>query len=293
MLVRNEESSGTFPTSRLASLCFLLIFPVFLFPQDQARDRQEIEQHIERAEAALKANQTSAIVDDFRAVITLDLNNVAARANLGVIACVQAACTKADEDFRQLRMLQPFHWKAKSLLRMCEERQGRFSSEQTLPEKSFPDLQDHKLRTLIGVNLAQLDYRSGKLTRTEEVLSVLEQFDPINVEVLYTCYPISSALAAHAEDSTALIDPNSAGIYQIVAQHLVNEGSIQGAIAQYRHVPRLDPRFSGAHLELGEAIFQNSKSEPARTHAQREFQAVLALNLCNSESECRLGEVYC
>ena len=271
---------------------YLLALPVIYFSQNGTGRKQEIKLHFERAQAALKANSPDVAVNEFRAVLTLDPNNVEARANLGVIEYVKGDYTQASEDLRQALKLQPSLWKVEALLGMCEKRLGRLQSAQALLEKSFPHLQDPKLRTQVGMDLVELDYQNGDMASAVEVLPVLEQLNPTNVDVLYIAYRTFSALAEHAVDSIALTSPDSARMRQIMAQHLVNEGDIPGAIGQYRKALGLDPSLSGAHFELGEAILQNSKSEPAREQAQKEFEASLALNPYDSKSEVWLGIVY-
>jgi tetratricopeptide (TPR) repeat protein len=275
----------------LSSFC-LLIFPVISFSQSQGEKRQEIKSHFERAQLALRANKPDVAVTEFRDVLTLDPNNVEARANLGVIAFVQGDYVKAGEEFRQALKLQPSLWKAQALLGMCEKRLGKFGSAQTLLEKSFPHLQDPKLRTQAGMDLVELDCQSGDTARTIEVLHALEQLSPTDVDVQYAAYRIFSGLAEHAQDKIALINPDSVRMRQIMAQHLVNEGDLPGAIAQYRKALGLDPSLSGAHFELGEAILQNSKSKPDIEQSQKEFEAALALNPYDSKSECWLGKIY-
>jgi len=270
----------------------LLALPVISFSQNATRTRQEIKLHFERAEAALKANSPDVAVNEFLAVLSLDPNNAEARANLGVIAFVQGDYTKARENLSQALKLQPSLWKAEALLGMCERRMGRLQSAQVHLAKAFPHLQDPKLRTQAGMDLVELDYRNGDMASTVEVLSALEQLDPTNVDVLYVAYRTFSALADHALDSIALTSPDSARMHQIMAQHLVNEGDLQGAVAQYQMALGLDSSLTGAHFELGEAILQNSKSEPAREQAQKEFEAALALNPYDSKAEVWLGIVY-
>jgi len=278
---------------RCAMLSFsLLVFSVISSSQNGEGKPQEIRLHFDRAQEALAANRPDVAVNEFRAVLALDPNNVEARANLGVIAFAQGDFAKADENFRQAVKLQPSLWKAQALLGMCEKRLGKFGSAQTLLEKSFPHLQDPKLRTQAGMDLVELDYQNGDAARSVEVLRALEQLNPADVDVLYVAYRIFSGLAAHAQDDIALINPDSARMHQIMAQHLVNEGDLPGAIAQYRKALELDRSLSGAHFELGEAILQNSKSNPDIEQSQKEFEAALALNPDDSKVECWLGKIY-
>ncbi|MGD0126932.1 MAG: tetratricopeptide repeat protein [Terriglobia bacterium] len=272
-------------------LCWLLFLPAICFSQDGAGNKQQIKLHFERAEAALKANHPDEAVSEFRAVLALDPKNAEARANLGVIKFVQGDYANASEELRQAVSFEPSLWKAVALLGMCEKRLGKLPSAHEHLEQSFAHLQEPKMRTQAGMDLVELDYQNGDMAGAMEVLPVLEQLNPTNVDILYIAYRTFSALAEHAVDSIALANPDSARMHQILAQHLVNEGDITGAITQYQKALELDPRLSGAHFELGEVILQNSKSESARAQAQKEFESALALNPNDAKSEVWLGIV--
>src|SRR6266849_1712884 len=61
----------------------------------------EIRVHLQRAQAALKANAPEVAVKEFRAVLALDPKNAEAHTNLGVIAFSRADCQSAESDFRE------------------------------------------------------------------------------------------------------------------------------------------------------------------------------------------------
>ncbi len=228
----------------------------------------------------------------FRAALARDPNNVEARANLGVIAFVDGNCAEAAVHFRKALKLQPSLHRAEAMLGMCEKRLGRAQSALMLLEKSFPHLEDTRLRVQAGMDLLELEYAQGNLAKTVEVLQTLERIDPPNANVQFAAYRFFSNLAAGARDRIALTDPDSPRMHLIMAQQLVNRGDLPGAIAQYEAVIRLDPNFAGAHFELGEAILQNSRSNEARARAVKEFEAALKLNPHDARSECWLGHIY-
>src|SRR4029077_18245519 len=114
---------------------------------------------------------------------------------------------------------------------------------------------------------------------------------PSNADVLYSAYRIYSDLANRARDGLALLAPDSARMHEIMAQHLVNEGDLASAIAQYRKALAIDPKLRGIHYELGEAILQDSTSDTAIETAEKEFQAALSENPGDASAEYRLGRV--
>jgi tetratricopeptide (TPR) repeat protein len=253
--------------------------------------QQEIRAHAQRAQEALKAKNPEAADREFRAILSLDPTDTDARANLGVIRFFQADWTGAAEQFRQVLKAQPSLWKAQALLGICEKHLGRPGEAQRLLEQSVPHLDDGTLRTQAMLELVEILYRAGDLDKAAGFVGTLQHASPSNADVLYAAYRIYSDLANHARDALAVLAPDSARMHEILAQHLVNEGDLSDAIAQYRKALTIDPKLPGIHYELGEAILKDSTSDTAIDTAEKELQAALAENPGDARAEYRLGRV--
>jgi tetratricopeptide (TPR) repeat protein len=273
------------------ALALSLLMTPSLWPQVGADRQREIRAHAQRAQEALKSNNPAAADREFRAILALDPNDTDARANLGVIRFFQADWTGAAEQFRQVLKVQPSLWKSQALLGICEKRLGHPVEAQRLLEQSVPHLDEGAMRTQAGLELVEILYRAGDLDKAAGIAGTLEHASPANADVLYTAYRIYSDLANHARDALALLAPDSARMHEIMAQHLVNEGDLSGAIAHYRKALAIDPKLRGIHYELGEAILKDSTSDTAIVTAEKEFQAALAENPGDASAEYRLGRV--
>jgi tetratricopeptide (TPR) repeat protein len=158
-----------------------------------------------------------------------------------------------------------------------------------LLEKSFPHLQDRQLRTRAGIALVEIDYQRRDFESALVILNSLQKIDAANPDVLYVSYRIHADLAAQARDNLALAAPDSARMHQLLAEHLVTEGKIKDAVAQFREALQIDSRLPGVHFELGEALLQESASQDARQQAEQEFKTALEVNPADAKSECSLG----
>ena len=276
----------------LASVFSVVFLSTLSHSQNSDSQQREVQSHLQRALDALRVNDPDTAAREYRAALQLDPKNVDARANLGVIAYMQGQYSAAAENFREVLKLQPSLWKVQAMLGMSEKRLGQFDSARTWLEKSFPHLDEPKLKTQAGLELAELDYQVGDLGKSVEVVGALWQLDPKNVDVLYSAYRTYSDLAGSALNAIALLAPDSARMHLMIAEHLINEGDRDGAIAQYRKVLQLAPQLHGAHFELGEALLQKSKTMRDREEAEEAFKAELALNPLDVSSECRLGDLY-
>jgi tetratricopeptide (TPR) repeat protein len=258
----------------------------------QTDTRRQIQDHFERAQTALKANQLDSAADEFRQILELDTKSAAAHANLGMIAYRQTKYAEAVRWFSAAVQLNPSLWDAQAFLGISHVRLSHGREAQPFLQQSFQHIQNQSLRTEVGLHLIRIAQESNTLGSVVDVLQDLQRSVPNDPEVLYAAYRVHSDLAAHALESLAKSAPDSARLHQILAQAALTQDDVAGAIAEYRKVLQIDPHVPGAHLELGRAIIQASQDEAARQEAQQEFETELAANPRDADSEYELGQIY-
>jgi tetratricopeptide (TPR) repeat protein len=272
----------------VGSILYLIAVPN---PSAQTGNRAEIEQHYEKAQAALHSNQSAVAEKEFREILRVDPRNVSAHANLGVIAYTEKDYKRASEEFRTALKLQPNLWNAKAFLGMSELRQAHRATAQPLLEDSFEHLQDDHLKSQVGMEIISLDYQSPDPDRATDILRVLLRIQPSTPDVLYTAYRTYSDLAARALSNLAETAPDSPQMHQILAQASASQDDFAGAIAQYRKALEGGAELPEIHYELGVMILANSQTEPARAEAEKEFNLSLAGDPSNAYDEYMLGEI--
>lgn len=250
----------------------------------------ELAAALERGHAALKANDQAQATEQFRAALKLDPANAEAHANLGVLAFVHGDCQSAEQEFKSALRAAPTLTKAEALLSICEKRLGQPSARADL-ESAFAKLKDAKLRVQVGVELADLYYRSGDLDRTLPILHTLVDENPDNVDLLFFAQRVYSELADNTLNKLALLAPESARMQQLIAERLINEGDLKDAIDHYRKALAGDPRLPGMHFELAEAILQSSNDANAQAAAQQELEAAINVDGDSPGVECALGRI--
>jgi tetratricopeptide (TPR) repeat protein len=269
------------------SLLFLSVLPA----HGQTSQVEGMKLHYARAQEALKANQLDIAAREFQEILRIDPHNAEARASLGVIAFTERNYTQAAKEFNESLRLKPDLWNAQAFLGMSEMRLGNLEEAQTLLEKSFPHVQEGKLRAQAGSDLIYTYYVSGRLDKASEIVKVLETLEPDKPDTLYTAYRVYSELAARALATLIKVAPESARTREILAQSLMSHNDYSAAIQEYRRALEADPNLPEIHFELGQALLSYSANESSRSEAEKEFQAALIANPADANAEYELGEV--
>ena len=250
-----------------------------------------IKTNLQRAEAALLANDLETAIREFHAVLALDPKNAEAHADLGVIAFFRGDCATAVANLRDALSAAPTLAKAQALLGICLRRSGDPSAAALL-EKSFPRLTEAKLRRLAGMQLIGIYEQRGELDHAALVVAALVDIDPEDVNVLYMAQRIYSELADDTLNKLAIISPGSARMQQVIAERLVNTGDLNGAIEHYRKALEIDPRLPGLRYELSEAILESSPSNPdSQGAAEKELEDAVTNEGDSAGIECELGRI--
>jgi tetratricopeptide (TPR) repeat protein len=261
--------------------------PIF---SQSASSAQQIQSHLRQAQEFLRTDRPDLAVGEFKAILTLDPNNVTARGDLGTLLYFQGDYEKAAVDLRAALKSNPALWKTQTLLGMCEKRTGHMTSARADLEKAFPQLQEEKLRVEAGMELIEIYYASRDLDKAADVVSVLRRLKPDDAGILYTAHRIYSEQADEAMLGVSMLAPNSAWMHQLMAQEMVRQGNTEGAIAHYREALRIGPRIPGLHFELAE-VLSGASSDSDQQQAEKEYQSALAQNPFDEKSECRLGKI--
>lgn len=251
----------------------------------------EVTIDLERAQAALKANRQGEAEENFRAVLKLDPTNVEAHANLGVIAFFRGDCPVAVNEFHRALQSAPSLTNAQALLAVCEKKLGE-PSAQTDMVNAFAKLQDVKLRTQVGMELADFYYQQGDLGRAGAVLDTLSTVNPDNVDILFFEQRVYSELASSTLEKLALLAPNSARMEQLIAERLINDGDLKDATGHFRKALEINPKLAGVHFELAESLMEGFPSDPAtQREAKNELEIAEHVDGDSSKVECELGRI--
>jgi Tfp pilus assembly protein PilF len=273
-----------------------LIYSLLLFPslcvlsagQAPADQQSQTSLHMRLAQQYLSEKRPELALPELEKVVELDPNNVDARGNLGVLLYFRGNYADAVTQLRAAVSLSPDLWKLQALLGLGEGRLGDLSASQADLEAAFPHLKDVKFQKEVGEALID-DYTSKEdLEKAATVVSTLLAAQPTDSSLLYMSYRLYSDLAGKSMLTLALVAPDSAEMYQVMARELARQGNNPAAIANYRTAIKLNPKLPGLRTELGDMLF-HSEDPRLQSEAADEFKAALAVNPNDERAELFLG----
>jgi tetratricopeptide (TPR) repeat protein len=250
-----------------------------------------VSDHLRNGEAALAASRPDEAEREFRAVLELDPNNVQAHADLGNAEWMRGDCGAARSDLRVAFNASPTLIKVQGLLGICEKRLGDPGAATHL-EAAFAQLKDAELRMEVGVELGDLYYQRGDMEHVVPVVRELVALNPENTDILFFAQHVYQEMADETMNKLALLAPASARMQQVIAEHLINAGDLNGAAEHYRQALRIDPSLPGAHFELGEAVIEAAPQDSAaQAEGRKQLETALRIDGESARIECELGRV--
>jgi len=288
----SSASLGATIRIRNAALCMLILSGpgAAILAQPDTSKSTEIHAHLEQAHAALQANQIRIAADHLRAVLALDESNLEAHEDLATIAFFQGDCPTAERDLHSAIQIAPTEIKPQALLAICAKRMNQ-PSAQAMLEKVFSNVQDTKLRTEVGVELADIYYQQHELDKTASIMQTLVALAPDNVEILFFAQRVYSDFADDTHNKLAILAPGSARMEQLIAELLINAGDSADAIPHYRKAIGQNPKLPEMHFELAEALMQSSNSPQTLAEAKHEFSEALNVDGDSASIEDALGQI--
>jgi len=259
------------------------------FGQSASNAQSQVEAHLHEAHRLLSENKPDAAIPEFRAILALDPSNIDALGNLGVLLFFHGDYTSAIPNLRGALERKPDLWKIQALLGMAERRTGNPLAARADLENSFAQLQDQKIRIEAGLELVELYTGAEEMDKASVIIGTLRALDPENRQIIYAAYRVHADMAREDAMSLALVAPQSALMYQLMAHEAARRGDTPAAIRDDREALRLDPNLSGIHFELAELLNTLPSTPENDAETKSQYQLALRQNPLDEKTQLRLG----
>ncbi len=124
------------------------------------------------------------------------------------------------------------------------------------------------------LELARAHERAGNLSGAVEQFRQLRELAPRDPEYAYQLGRAYMKLSAWCIREIARIAPDSARVYQTLAENHVAQGRTSEAEQAYLKASAADPRLAGIHLALAQIYLQDGKPDEAQREIERELAIV-------------------
>ena len=251
---------------------------------------EQIKAKAEQAQANLQDRKLELAIREYLEILAVDPNNVSAHANIGVAYYMENSFKQAAEHLGTALNRQHTLWNSMALLGMSEKQLGRNIQAEAHLKEAYAHVEDKELHTAVGKQLFILYIQAGKLIQAADVVGQLQRANPSDVDILYSAHRVYSELANTTLYSIAVLEPDSARMYQSKGDQLAQQGNTTAAIAAYRQALQRDPHLPGAHYELAE-IMSTSISSAERAQAETEYRSALTDNPLDEKARCGLASI--
>jgi tetratricopeptide (TPR) repeat protein len=158
-------------------------------------------------------------------------------------------------------------------------------------QRQFSTLSEAKLRRLTGLALARCQISANRFDSALPVLEELKNLYPSDADVLYEAARLHMQAWNQAIREMFQETPASYRVNQLSAEIFDTQGNYPEAVAQFRAAAAKNPKALDLHFRTGRALLMSSHSPDVLSHAQREFEAELALNPADSAAEYEIAQI--
>lgn len=164
---------------------------------------------------------------------------------------------------------------------------------QALPylQKDFSRVRDSGLKRIIGTNALRCSMELNDVNKAIDYYRVLSHEFPSDPEILYLTVHMFSDLSTQASQRLLTTSPGSYQVDRMNGEVMEMQGKLQGAIAEYRKVLKLNPHVPGIHYEIGDIMLSQSHDMATLREARKEFEAELQIDPGNAKAEFQLGKI--
>jgi tetratricopeptide (TPR) repeat protein len=276
------------------SLLAILVLGLLL-PGCTSAQQTEMQRNYAVAQQALAAGDTSTALTMFEHLRDENPDVAEIHATIGVIHFQQGDYPGALKELDAAKRLKPTLPKLEGLIAMSQAELGEF--KQALPEleETFRTAQDEPVKRMSGLQLERAYTALHEDGQAVSVALELQRLFPSDPEILYHNERIFGNFAYLTAQKLVSVAPDSIWRQQAAAEAYESQGSLDEAIATYRHILAIDPNRRGIHYRIGRCLRERERHihhPEDLTNAMDEFQQELKLNPQNADAAYEIGELH-
>jgi tetratricopeptide (TPR) repeat protein len=274
----------------------LIITVLGLFLAASAQAQQTgMQRDYAAAQQALASGDVDVALNSFEKLSRSNPDVAEIHATIGVILFQKGDYPGALKQLDEAKKLKPALPRLDGLIAMSQAELGEF--KQALPqlEETFRTAQDEPIKRMSGLQLERAYTALQQDSNAVTVALELQRLFPSDPEILYHNERIFGNFAFLTAQKLASVAPDSIWRQQAAAEAYESQGSLDEAIAAYRHILTIDPNRRGIHYRIGRCLRERERhthNPEDLVNAMAEFQQELKLNPNNADASYEIGELH-
>ncbi len=249
-----------------------------------------LQEQTARVEQALRSQDLSGAMREYRAMLAADPHNSQAWTGMGVLLYGSGRATEAADALTHALQIDPATPRAELFLALSQ-------ASMSACEKAFPVLQKYtdsepigKLQRLTGITLLGCSAGSKDATTALRVAGQLKKNYPGDPDVLYESAELYTKMWNEAANELLTAHPDSYRVHQLAGEVNEAQGNLGQAIRQYKTALSENPKLTQMHYRIGQLILRTGDAD-ADEKAMEEFHAELAVNPQSAMSALAMAEI--
>lgn len=274
------------------SLFFLLaaLFVISCNLAAQGNSPEQLAQHTEKAEQALRANDMASAEREYRIILAIDPQSSQAWTGLGVLLYGTGRTGEAVPALQNALRIDPGAANAKLFLALSQA--GLHDCSKALPvlNKYFGTEPAGKLGRLTGLTLLECDADENNAMPALETAERLRQLYPGDEDVLYQSAELYTRLWNQAAGELMARHPDSYRVHQLAGEVYEAKNEYDQAIREYSLALERNPKLPQMHYRIGQ-MYLHQGSEDVDDKAMHEFEQEKLIDSDSAVSDLAMAEI--
>jgi tetratricopeptide (TPR) repeat protein len=273
--------------SLLVAMGLTWAIPNVLLGQDTAA---LLDQHRERAEQALRADDRPTAEREFRAMLALAPHDSKTLTGLGVLLYGEGKAEEAVANLRQALDVDPTAQRAELFLGLSEADLGDCAKANPILSKYFASEPAGKLQRLTGLAfLACASSQTDPLPAVQVAANLNKQY-PGDADVLFESAELYTRLWNQSAGELLAKHPDSYRVHQLAAEVYEAQNNYDQAIREYRLALVTNPQLPQMHFRIGQLYLRQGAAD-ADDKAMQEFRQEKAIHPDSAVSDLAMAEI--
>ena len=250
-------------------LAALSVIPCNLVAQENSSE--QIAQHTQKAEQALRANDMAGAEREYRIILAIDPQSSQAWTGLGVLLYGTGRTDEAIPVLQNALRIDPGAANAELFLALSQA--GLHDCSQAVPvlNKYFAAEPAGKLGRLTGLTLLECDADADNAMPALQTAERLKQLYPDDEDVLYQSAELYTRLWNRAAGELMAKHPDSYRVHQLAGEVYEAKSQYDQAIREYSLALERNPKLPQMHYRIGQ-MYLHEGSEDVDDKAMHEFE---------------------